>query len=307
MAARGTKTSLAFGLVTCDVALYKTSGEEKGPAFEYAGPNGGRLTPKAAQGIPVPAAKAPVEDVKDDALSPEQKFSNIAAAEAVPDEPLYVEEGSGAEITKDERRRGLRRDDGKFVDLTEGLEEITDVTKLEEMRVADFIRVEQVQRERVIGSYFLAPDGPEAAKVIALMFEAMRRKKRAAVVKFTKRTKQSLAVLVPHPDSSSLMVLELAWFDDMRAVPERCLAVQQATISETEVAVAEEMVDAMSTTRAEALDSLSDDARRLTAELVETGGKVLVPVRPKVEEGTNVVDLMQRGLKDRDALKRSAA
>jgi DNA end-binding protein Ku len=318
-APRGTKTTLAFGLVSCEVALYKTTGEaEKPPKFEYAGPNGGALL---VPELGTEAATATMQAVSDaqsasprrsDPLAddPAAAFAQIAAVDEAPAEPTWVEEGTGEQVPKSERRRGLRDVDGHFADLTDGLAEIEERTQLEEMRVADFIRTEEVRRERVLGSYYLAPEGAGAAKVVRLLHEAMRVEKRVAVVKWTKRSKQALGVLVPHPASKSLMVIELAWAEDVREVPIKVTAPGEVDVTGTEIAVACELVQAMCSTRAESLDSQVDDSRSMLRELierVEAGETFSLPERPEVEAGADVIDLMRRGVENRDALAAAAA
>lgn len=304
MPARSTKSTLCFGLVSCDIALYRTSAEEKPPAWDKAGPNGGPLTPQDLSAAAPAKPAAPVRT-----SDPLADFQEIAITETPP-EPRWVEDGTGAIVFKDEIRKGLRREDGSFLDLTDGLEKIAESTLLEEMRVADFIRTEEIRRERVIGSYYLAPDGPNAAKVIRLLFEAMRSEKRCAVVKWSKRTKQSLGVVVPHPATKSLMVIELAWEEDVRAIPEKMLAASQVEVSAEEIQIAVDLVQAMGSTKAVSLDAQHDDGRLLRRDLIEKAAAeetFVIAARPEVPEGAEVIELMRRGLDDREALAAAAA
>jgi non-homologous end joining protein Ku len=310
-APRSTKTRLAFGLVTCDVALYKATGEaEKPRKWDLAGPNGGELVaPEEAvaadSGLTMTREPAKGNPLAED---PAEALAQIVGEE--PEEPFVVETGTGEKVYADGVRKGIRHEDGTFSDLTDGLEEIAERTKLEEMRVADFIRVEQVQRERVLGSYYMAPDGPGAAKVVRLLHEAMRHEKRVGVVKWTKRSKQALGVLVPHPPTKSLIVLELAWAEDLREAPAKVESVADVAIHEREVTVAVELVQAMCSTRAESLDAQVDESRQLVRDLIERveAGEVFeLPERPAVETGADVIDMMERGLRDRDALAAAAA
>lgn len=299
MAARATKTTLQFGLVKCAVALYKTSDPEKPPTWEKAGPHGGPLLPVNEAESSTEATETHADPLSDD---PEEAFAEIAGAEEARAVPVGREEGGGM-VTKENVRLGVRKEDGTFRDLTDGLEQIAEQTKLEEMRVADFIRTEQITRERIVGSYWLAADGEGAPKVLRLLYEAMRTTHRVGVVKWTKRSKQSLGVLVPMAKHNAIAVLELAWAEDLREVPERAKLAATASIGEIDIAV--ELIDALSSGR-EALDSLTDDARAMRRELIETGG-VTIKAREDAVEGAEVIGLMQRGLQDREALKRSAA
>lgn len=311
---RGTKTTLVCGLVSCDVALYKTSGEaEKPPKWDIAGPNGGKLSaPQVEDGGFTTATISASGTAKPNALStdPKKAFAEATSEPTTIQEPYLIEEDSGEKVLVKNVRRGLRRDDGTFSDLTEGLEQITERTKLEEMRVADFIRTEEVRRDRVLGSYWLAPDGPGAPKLVKMLCLAMQAERRVATVKWTKRSKQALGVLIPDPKSGALKVIELAWAEDVREAPEKVLSATQVAVSDEEIAIACELVQAMGSTRAESLDSQTDDSRTLLRELVAraaAGEEFAVPQRPEVEQGADVIDLMQRGLRNRDELDAAAA
>lgn len=306
MAARGTKTMLAWGLATCEVALYKTSAETKPRSgWDTAGPHGGMLrAPEAPRLDTTPKVSSPLSS------DPAEAVGEVAQGTGESQEPYFIEQGTGVRVPKSEVRVGIRRDDDTFADLTDGLGEIAERTKLEEMRIADFIRTEEVRRERILGSYYVAPDGPGAAKIVRMLHEAMRVEKRVAVVKWTKRSKQSLGVLVPDPATKSLKVIELAWPEDMRMVPEKVAAPEMVELSEKELNVAVELVQAMRSSRADSLDEQADDSRALIAELierVEAGEEFAVPERPETPAGADVIDLLEHGLRDREALKRSAA
>jgi non-homologous end joining protein Ku len=298
------KTKLIFGLVSCDVALYLTSSQPPAPRFDKAGPNGGELREKTYEAVEVVEAVGETDEPLSDPLpvgdSMEHSFTSS--------EPVWIEHGTGAEVTADEFRKGIHRVDGTFLDLTDGLKQIAEATKLDEMRITDFVRTEQIRRDRILGSYYLSPDGPDAPKVMALLHAAMNVERRCAVVKFTKRSRQSLGVIVPAA-RGVLEVIEVAWASDSREVPVHALAPSQVDVSQEELALAKELIAAMSSTRAEALDTQTDDARALTAELIaraEAKEMFVMPVRPEQKEG-EVIELMRHGLEDREALKRAAA
>jgi non-homologous end joining protein Ku len=317
MTVRATRTKLAFGLVTCEVALYRRTGAaERLPKWETAGPNGGELLPPDTHGVGhVERSEAAFPSTgrtnpsADGAATPAER-SVVLLDEAERDADAWVEQGTGTRVRKGEERRGIRAEDGEFIDLTDEIQDIADHTALEEMRIADFIRAEEVQRDRCLGSYFVAPTDLEGAKAIRLMFEGMRAQKRVAVVKYTLRSKQALGVLAPHPATKSLILTELAWKEDLREIPVSMYNPGRVEVDADEVLLATELVEAMSSTRAEALDTQEDDARRLRRELVDRaykGETFTVPDRPEVSEGAEVIELIRAGLQDRDALAAAAA
>jgi DNA end-binding protein Ku len=295
--------------VSCPVSLYKTTTDEKNPTWDTAGPNGGVLHQEAVGVIEEAAEEkdSPMEDPGSDAppVSAEEAFARAAEQPAIATVTRALfEEGTGQQVEPDEVRRGIRGEDGSFVDLTDGLEAIKERCKLEEMKVVDFIRVEEVRRERVVGSYYVAPDGPGAPKVVRLLHEAMRETKRVAVVKFTKRTKQSLGVLVPHPASKSLVLIEMAWAEDCRELPDRVQVPGQVDVAADEVAVAVELVQAMAGKRADSLDILTDDARDMRRDLIaraERGEVFEPPTRIEAQPDADLLDALRASM-DTDVL-----
>lgn len=286
-APRSIKSTLSFGLVSCPIALFKTVGEAEKPKAWATKAN-------------IPAAEI-VEHVAE---------SVSAHIDPLTDGPMFSGVPHLSETAAPEKpRKGILNAAGEFVDLTDEIDAIAERTKLDEMRVSDFIRTEQVQRGRILGSYYVAPDGPDAAKVIRLLHEAMRVTRRVAVVRFTKRSKQTLAVLVPLAESKALEVIEVAWGEDLREVPARCAECTRVQVTGEELDLAVSLVEAMSSTGAGSLATLTDDARQLRRELIakaEAGKSFTVPARPEMVEG-EVIELIRKGLNDPDVLAAAAA
>lgn len=284
-APRSIKSRLSFGLVSCDIALFRTVGEAEKPKPWYTQET-------------IPAA-----EIAEHIAQPQRTRTN-------PLVDAIAEVAVAPQPEREKPRKGILNASGEFVDLTDEIDAIADRTRLDEMRVSDFIRTEQVQRGRILGSYFVAPDGPGAAKVIRLLHEALRETKRVGVVKLTKRSKQTLAVLIPLAESKALEVIEVAWAEDLREVPVKCEACAQVEVDQEEIDLAVSLVEAMSSTRADSLDTLTDDARQMRRDLIlkaEAGETFTVPERPEVVEGGEVIELIRKGLSDPDALAAAAA
>lgn len=266
------RTTLAFGLVKTPIALFKVHGDPPDlPKFETAGPNGGELRserrpvegaeesgPKdALDQIPTPAVHAqPVPDPR----APEPGLFK-GTEDFVETRTVLVEEGTGVEV--EDVRRGLRVD-GVFVDLTERLASIEQATKLEEMEVVSTRHSSAVPRIRVKNAYYVGTDGG-GAKALRLLRISLQERNRVAIVKWTKRSRQTLGVLAPY--RGVLVALEVAWANEMREVPERAKAIDDAAVSDAEIAAAAALVDALADDQT-SLDDLQDDALALRAELI---------------------------------------
>lgn len=330
--ARGAKTTLKFGLVEADVQLYGTVAKAADTIkFDTAGPNGKPLryeakaeaapeeeTPKG-QPLAVKSGAPPEDPGPERSLAETVEKAEEAAAvgrklmeSTEPGQYRQVlrEEGTGVWVEKEDVRRGIRKVDGEFVDLTEQLADIEERTQLDRMEVVATIDVGQVPRERVTGSYYLAANGDGAPRVLRLLFEALKATRRAAVVKWTKKTRQACGVIAVHGKTGALIVLEVAWAEDVREPNARVLAHQQAEVYEQEVDVACELVDELKDTRA-ALDELRDDALRLREELVlsvEAGEQddFELPPLPVVEPEESIEDLLRRSIEEAPAIAASA-
>lgn len=198
----------------------------------------------------------------------------IAAADAslaasVPGEygRELVEQGTGEIVLPQDVRRGVRLEDGSFIDCTEQLAAIDERTKLDRMEVVPhgFVDITRIPRARVAATYYLGAADEKAPRALRMMYEGLKRKRRGAVVKLTKRSRQSLGVIGWH--GKCLVLYELSWSDDFRDPPARALAPQKAVVSDAEVDAFCELVDAWSG-RVEVLDDLRDDAVALRRELM---------------------------------------
>ena len=207
MAAKASQTTvLRFGAVKAPVSLYKTTGEVKEAQFETAGPSGGVLkheyrvvegeAPKGFDPITggvVPIIDAEVVEEETSAFLPHLDLADLSNGAPVT-ERVLVEEGTGTIVS--EPRRGIRDAEGAFLDLTDQLKAIDETVKLEEMRVVAFVDVGQIDRSRIIGSYYLKPDDG-AGRALDVLYTGLKRNRRAAVVKWGKRTNRPSASSLP--------------------------------------------------------------------------------------------------------------
>lgn len=234
------------------------------------------------------------QDASADYAAPEAEYRNV-----------LVEAGSGEEVEPEAVRRGIRLDplhkdgDPLFVDLTPHLAKIEADTKLEVMKVVSFVRVEKVPRARVIGSYYLAADGDDALAV-ATLYRALRRMHRVAVVKWTKRTRQSAGVVAPVNvrGKDVLVVLELAWEAHWIDPTPRVLTHLAAEVPDAYVDAACELIKAMADS-VDSLDELEDDAvaarRDLRAYVEEHRKAPAAPEGEKIETPDDFLAALQAG------------
>lgn len=216
------------------------------------------------------------EDVAEVAQSAGEAHRGHAVHDAIADSladgefrQVLVEEGTGHVVEKADVRRGVRRD-GEFIDCTDQLAQIDEDTRLDRMEVVPhgFVDITRVQRARMKKTYYLGAETQRAAKALRLIYLGLKRKRRGAVVKLTKKSRQSLGVVGWLGEC--LVLYELVFAEDFREPPARALLIQHEKVAEKvsdrEVEAFCALIDAWSGTVA-VLDDLRDDAIARREEL----------------------------------------
>lgn len=290
-------TTLVLGKLEIPISLFSTQDKpEKLAEFTTAGPNGGRLTVKPIA-APVPVAEDAMVPVDvpvqhSDPLGVEQGYAtfdtNLMALNkgdvvgiAVDGTSVageyrreLVEEGTGQVVTPEQVRRGVRLEDDRFIDCTDQLAEIERQTRIERAEIVAFVDVSKVPRARVKATQYVGTDDPNAPRALRLLYEAMKQRRRVAVLKLTKRSRQTLGVIGWL--GGSLVFYELVWSEDFRPAPLRATVIQKAVVTSDEVAQAMQLIDAMSGT-VDAVDELRDDAIMLRERLMAQALEGLIP------------------------------
>lgn len=299
-------TQLYIGTLKASIGLFATKADPaKTAKFDTAGPNGGVLKYEQ-RGVAVPVGEEPEQalgmsdplaaahELEHAALLAKQAedgdafvrefgalaggaFTQTEAERQAPVEPagvlvdgefrqVLVEEGSGQVVEHADVRRGVRRDDGAFVDCTDQLAAIDERTKLDRMEVVKCIDGTRIQRRRVIGSYFIGAQDGDAKAKLRLLYEALRERREVAVVKYTTRSRQQLGVIVPHAATGTLLLLSLVFAEDLRDAPSKATSIQKVQIPESQVFAMCKLLAALHG-HVDDLDGLRDDAVALREEL----------------------------------------
>jgi DNA end-binding protein Ku len=214
-----------------------------------------------------------VHDLSPDAPAYQYMPSSEPPAPVLPDAPVdgqygreLVEEGSGVVVLPQDVRRGVRLEDGRFIDCTAQLAQIEDETRLDRITVIGFVDATQIPRVRVKGAQYLGAADEAAPRALRIMYEALKGTRRMALVKLTKRSRQTLGVI--GVSRGVLMLLELVWAEDFREPPARATRIQKEQVSAAEVGMFAELVHAMAVPMS-VLEELRDDAIAKREELRE--------------------------------------
>lgn len=276
-------TTLTWGKMHVDVALYKTTGGVDAAKFD---------TLQVEEAAEVPDTLAQLE-------------ASVTQAQAEKDDPLADDvQPAAAPVAVEEKprpkpRKGIYREDGTFLDLTDRLEAIEEATQLEDFCVIGFVRREAVPRDRIIASYYLAGQNANALRVLRALQVGMSRVERYAVAKWTKASRQAIGVIGP-AKSGALTVLELVFQANVRLPSERCLGHNAVGLTAEEGKLAVELVRSMAEPP-ELLRRLEDDAITMRAQLRAAAEEGLLdqweaPTVPEPEHTTDVAAALRESV-----------
>jgi non-homologous end joining protein Ku len=279
MAERGQRTTLLLGGVEAEVSLLKLSGKPRDAQYE---------TRRKSDPGAVAEAEPEAERPRVDALSGVREAAHEHAAslaEVLPPAPRAPEV-----------MRGAVGPDGEFVDLTDQLAEIDERTVLDGMEVVATVDQAEVPSVRVRDAHYVAPAGEGAPKVLAILWTALRDRRSAALVRWTKRTNQALGAIVARGrgKSAHLVLLELEWQANMRPAAGRAdLSAAVAATSEREQNAARALVAALRQPPG-IFTALVDERAQQRAELLEAvrSGVDWEPEEAEVVEHPSLRDVL---------------
>lgn len=200
-----------------------------------------------------------------------------------------VSEKSGREIEYDKIRRGFETTRGNFVVFEPGeLDELRpEATKT--IDIEDFVALDEIDPIYYERTYYLAPDGPAAAKGYALLAAVMKERERIAIGKVVMRDKQYLAAIRPYRSGLALSTMlfgdEVVAPADIDVFPER-----KASVSAREKQMAAQIVDSLA--RDWDPSRYHDDYEEQLRAVIKakSKGKTVEPEAPK--KSAEVIDLM---------------
>jgi non-homologous end joining protein Ku len=272
-------TKLKIGWATTGIGLMKAIGD---PPGKQTWEKKERPDPAAEQRQEaIETAKKllqPSEEAKADPLgggklteAPPRSPEEEAAEEKVLDSLVKL---NAEALAAAKPMKGVLKDDGEFVDLTDQIEEIGERSKLEQAEIVTFLDRSHVPRERIISSYYVAagnvdPDAGElpADKFLRNLQVSLHRSKKVAVVRFSKKKGQTVGILTV-TRVGALLLHELCFAEQWKAPGAKALTFTHLDASEKAVEPTMELIEAMAGRR-EDLDDIHDLRAQMEAELAE--------------------------------------
>ena len=138
--------------------------------------------------------------------------------------------------------KGYQYEKGKYVALSDEDFRQANVKATQTIDIQQFTDQASIPPEYFETPYFLAP-GKGGAKVYALLRDALKKSKKAAVATFVMRGRQHLAML--HPGGNALMLNTLRFEEEIRSADDLDLPGKSSGVTPQELAMAERLIDDM--------------------------------------------------------------
>ena len=153
-----------------------------------------------------------------------------------------VNKRTGKMVEWGEIVKGYQYEKGKYVALNEEDFRQANVKATQTIDIQQFTDEASIPPEYFETPYFLSP-GKGGAKVYALLRDALKKSKKAAVATMVMRGRQHLAML--HPSGDALMLNTLRFEEEIRSADDLDLPGKSTGVTAKELAMAEKLIDDM--------------------------------------------------------------
>ena len=197
---------------------------------------------------------------------------------------------TGEEVAYEDIVRGFEYKKGEYVILTEDDFKKASVKKSELIEVLDFVDANSIDPKYFVRPYFVEP-AKGAVKAYALLREAMKKSKKAAIARFVMREKEYLALI--QPDENMLTLIIMRFESEIRS-PVNLAIPKETKIRKEELATAIQIIEGLTKPfdSADYVDTYNIEIKRIISHKAK-GKLIEVPMAEKVEP-TEVKDLMAK-------------
>jgi DNA end-binding protein Ku len=202
-----------------------------------------------------------------------------------------VNERTGEEVEYADVVKGYDLGSGEYVIVTPEELESVEPGRSRTIEITDFVDLDEIDPIYYKSTYYVGPQGEQAARPYALLRQAMEASNKVAIASLVLRSKEHLVAIRP---TESVLALETMYFADEIRDPRQEIPGLDTDVTFTgrELETAKMLIESMGTAWDPAL--YEDEYRKRVEQLIDEKrqGKVIVTERP--EPGpTPVVDLME--------------
>jgi DNA end-binding protein Ku len=206
-----------------------------------------------------------------------------------------VDAKTGEKIDRTQLVKGYEFSKGQYVTFTKDELKALEQKKTDSIDIQEFVPADQVDRLYYDSAYFLGPD-KGGDKAYALLAEALKKSKLAAIGLWAARGKQYLVMLRPH--EGGLLMETLHYSDELRSMKD--VPLPDVDVKPAELNLAMQLIEQSKSANFEP-EKYKDTVRERMMEQIQA--KVAgeeITAEPAEEPETQIIDLM-------DALKKSLA
>jgi len=202
-----------------------------------------------------------------------------------------VNERTGREVDQSKIVKGFNLGDGEYVMLTDEELNAADPERSRNISIVDFVEAADIDPLYYRAGYYLAPQGEGARRAYALLRQAMLAESKIAIATLVMRNKEYLVAVRPGDADDVLVVQTMFFADEVRAPSEELPNLpRDEEFNEREVAIARQLIDAMSSSFE--AEQYHDTHRERVEELIASkheGHEIVLEAPPPAPK---VVDLM---------------
>jgi DNA end-binding protein Ku len=206
-----------------------------------------------------------------------------------------INKRTGREVASDDIVKGIKQPNGDYVVLSDDEVRAAYPKTTQTIEIEAFVAAHEISFVYLERPYYLEP-GPRAAKVYALLREAMAKASLIGIARLVMHRKEHLAALVPA--GPALMLGTLRWANEIRPADQLSLPpAGSGQLKGDELKMAEQLIGKMAKAwRPERFaDTFSESIRKLATRKAKAGKTATVkPLEPAPDAaGANVIDLTQ--------------
>jgi len=210
-----------------------------------------------------------------------------------------VAEGDDAPVEKQDIVKGYEYSKGHYVQIEPREIERLRIASKKTLEIQQFVNLDDLDPEYFEKPYFVLPENDAQAEAFAVVREALRESKKAALGKIAMAGREHVVAIAPPADQKlgGMMAYTLRYAEELRSPAEYFADVKTPKIDNEQLSLAKELIQR----KAGKFDptKFTDTYESALRELVEAKVKHLpLPVEEKPARSAKVVNLM-------DALRRS--
>ena len=158
-----------------------------------------------------------------------------------------INEVTGTEVKGDDIVKGYKLENGQYVLLEDSDFEHIAAEASKTIEITDFVKREGIDPRYFDRPYYVVPE-KSGEKGYVLLRETLKKQQRVGIAKVVLRTRENLAAVWPEGDA--LLMILLRFQKDLKAPEDVGLSpdiLEKQTVSERELTIAAQLVEAMST------------------------------------------------------------